>query len=97
MMLPGLVTGADADQSFLSSAPLITVSVLPNRSTLTGGDPISCTLILLLRGHGESGIWTPSREKEILRLNSRIRAGVVETTRDVKNGRFAKTTRSVAS
>ena len=97
LTLPGRVTGADADHSLRSVPPLVTVAVLPNPVVLSGGDLMSCTLILLLLGHGERGRWTFSREKDKLRPNSRIRAGVVETTRDVRKGRLAKRMTNVVS
>lgn len=51
----------------------------------------------LLLGHGERGMSTPSLGKDMLRPNSRILAGAVETTRDVRKGRLANTMRSVDS
>jgi hypothetical protein len=58
---------------------------------------MSCIPNSLLLGHGDSGRLTLSRQHPMFRPNARIRAGVVETTRDVKKGRLAKRIRNVVS
>lgn len=83
--------------SLMSPSPLITVTILPNRLALSDGSPILCTLTLRLRGHGESDMPPESLENDMLRPNSRIRAGAVDTTKDVRKGRLARTIRSVDS
>ena len=56
-----------------------------------------CEAICPILGQEDSGMSTPSLENDMLRPNSRILVGAVETTRDVKNGRLAKTISSVDS
>src|SRR5690242_8760504 len=97
LVLSGLISELNTADSVLSVPPLITVAVLLKRSFLSGGDLASCTLTRRLRGHGDSGILTASRDMEKLRLNSRRRAGVVVTTRDVRKGRLANMMRRVIS
>lgn len=93
----GCVTGADMTHSFRSIPPLTTVAIFLNRLDPDGGTPMLCKVIRSLLGQEDSGMFTASLGSDMLRPNSRILVGAVETTRDVKNGKLANMISSVDS